>query len=415
MPGFPVESSSLNGQAAEPMTLSGKKILLGMTGGIAAFKAAELTRLLRKEGADVRVVMTAAASQFITPVTMQALSGQRVWTDLWDPAVADNMPHIELSRDRDIILVAPASADFMAKVAHGLGDDLLSTLCLARRCPLMMVPAMNVEMWQNAATQRNVETLYEDDVLFAGPTSGDQACGEQGLGRMVEPVQVIDELEAFFQPKRLAGKRVVITAGPTEEPVDPIRVLTNHSSGKMGYAVARAAREAGAEVVLVSGPVALATPQGVDRVNVRTAHEMFEQVKKAVKGADIFVSVAAVADYRPKKPAEHKIKKANGADLSLELEENPDILAWVASQANPPFCVGFAAETENLAAHAAEKRKRKKLPLLAANLAQDALGRDENSIILFDDRGQHPLGAAPKIELARRLLDHVAGLLAKGK
>ncbi|HWA36227.1 MAG TPA: bifunctional phosphopantothenoylcysteine decarboxylase/phosphopantothenate--cysteine ligase CoaBC [Burkholderiales bacterium] len=397
------------------MTLSGKRILLGMTGGIAAFKAAELVRLLRKEGADVRVVMTQAATQFITPVTMQALSGQRVWTDLWDPAVPDNMAHIELSRDRDLVLVAPASADFMAKVANGLGDDLLSTLCLARRCPLMLVPAMNIEMWQNAATQRNVATLYEDDVLFAGPTSGAQACGEQGLGRMVEPTEIVDELEAFFQPKRLAGKRIVITAGPTEEPVDPIRVLTNASSGKMGFAVARAAREAGAEVTLVSGPVALPTPQGVERVNVRTAQEMFEQVQKAVKGADVFVSVAAVADYRPKKAAAQKIKKANGKDLSLELEENPDILAWVAAQPKAPFCVGFAAETERLAEHAAEKRKRKKLPLLAANLAQDALGREENSIILFDDRGEHPLGTGPKIELARRLLDHVAGMLSKGR
>jgi phosphopantothenoylcysteine decarboxylase/phosphopantothenate--cysteine ligase len=397
------------------MTLSGKRILLGMTGGIAAFKAAELVRLLKKEGADVRVVMTQAATQFITPVTMQALSGQRVWTDLWDPAVHDNMAHIELSRDRDLVLVAPASADFMAKVAQGLADDLLSTLCLARRCPLMLVPAMNVEMWQNAATQRNVATLYEDDVLFAGPTSGDQACGEQGLGRMVEPAEIVDELEAFFQPKRFAGKRIVITAGPTEEPVDPVRMLTNASSGKMGYAVARAAREAGAEVTLVSGPVALPTPQGVARVNVRTAEEMFEQVKKAVKDADVFVSVAAVADYRPKKAAEQKIKKANGAGLSLELEPNPDILAWVAAQPKAPFCVGFAAETEKLAEHAAEKRKRKKLPLLAANLAQNALGREENSIILFDDRGQHPLGTGPKIELARRLLDHVAGMLPKAR
>jgi phosphopantothenoylcysteine decarboxylase/phosphopantothenate--cysteine ligase len=279
----------------------------------------------------------------------------------------------------------------------------------------MLVPAMNVEMWQNAATQRNVATLYEDDVLFAGPTSGDQACGEQGLGRMVEPAEIVDELEAFFQPKRFAGKRIVITAGPTEEPVDPVRMLTNASSGKMGYAVARAAREAGAEVTLVSGPVALPTPQGVARVDVRTAEEMFEQVKKAVKDADVFVSVAAVADYRPKKAAEQKIKKANGAGLSLELEPNPDILAWVAAQPKAPFCVGFAAETEKLAEHAAEKRKRKKLPLLAANLAQDALGREENSIILFDDRGQHPLGTGPKIELARRLLDHVAGMLPKGR
>ena len=397
------------------MTLKGKRILLGMTGGIAAYKAAELVRLLKKEGADVRVAMTEAASRFITPVTMQALSGQAVWTDLWDPRVADNMGHIELSRDRELILVAPASADFMAKVAHGLADDLLSTLCLARRCPLMLVPAMNVEMWENAATQRNLEQLYEDDVLFAGPTAGDQACGETGLGRMVEPAEVVDELEAFFQPKQLAGKRVLVTAGPTEEPVDPVRVLTNASSGKMGYAVARAAREAGAEVTLVSGPVALATPPGVARVDVRTAQEMFEAVKKAVKSCDVFISVAAVADYRVKNRSAQKIKKAEGKDLSLELEENPDILSWVAGLPKPPFCVGFAAESEKLAQHATEKRARKKLPLIAANLAQDAIGSEQNSIVLFDDRGEHPLGRAPKIELARKLVDHVAGMISSRK
>jgi phosphopantothenoylcysteine decarboxylase/phosphopantothenate--cysteine ligase len=397
------------------MTLKGKRILLGMTGGIAAYKAAELVRLLKKEGADVCVAMTEAASRFITPVTMQALSGQAVWTDLWDPRVADNMGHIELSRDRDLIVVAPASADFMAKVAHGLADDLLSALCLARRCPLMLVPAMNVEMWENAATRRNVEQLYEDDVLFAGPTSGDQACGETGLGRMAEPAEVVDELEAFFQPKQLAGKRVMVTAGPTEEPVDPVRVLTNASSGKMGYAVARAAREAGAEVTLVSGPVALATPPGVERVDVRTAQEMFEAVKKAVKSCDVFISVAAVADYRVKNRSAQKIKKGSGKDLSLELEENPDILSWVAGLPKPPFCVGFAAESEKLSQHAAEKRVKKKLPLIAANLAQDALGREENSIVLLDDRGEHPLGRGPKIELARKLVDHVAGMISSRK
>jgi phosphopantothenoylcysteine decarboxylase/phosphopantothenate--cysteine ligase len=397
------------------MTLKGKRILLGMTGGIAAYKAAELVRLLKKEGADVRVAMTEASTRFITPVTMQALSGQPVWTDLWDPRVSDNMGHIELSRDRDLIVVAPASADFMAKVAHGLADDLLSTLCIARRCPLMLVPAMNVEMWENAATRRNVEQLYEDDVLFAGPTSGDQACGEMGLGRMVEPAEVLDELEAFFQPKQLAGKRVMVTAGPTEEPVDPVRVLTNASSGKMGYAVARAAREAGAEVTLVSGPVALATPPGVERVDVRTAQEMFEAVRKSVKSCDVFISVAAVADYRVKNRSQQKIKKGNGKDLSLELEENPDILAWVAALPRPPFCVGFAAESEKLSQHAAEKRLKKKLPLIAANLAQDALGREENSIVLLDDRGEHPLGRGPKIELARKLVDHVAGMISARK
>jgi phosphopantothenoylcysteine decarboxylase/phosphopantothenate--cysteine ligase len=397
------------------MTLKGKRILLGVTGGIAAYKAAELLRLLKKEGADVRVAMTEAATRFVTPVTMQALSGDTVWTDLWDPRVRDNMGHIELSRDRELIVVAPASADFMAKVANGLADDLLSTLCIARRCPLMLVPAMNVEMWENAATRRNVEQLYEDDVLFAGPTSGDQACGETGLGRMVEPGEILNELEAFFQPKQLAGKRVMVTAGPTEEPVDPVRVLTNASSGKMGYAVARAAREAGAEVTLVSGPVALAAPPGVERIDVRTAQEMFEAVKKSVKSCDVFISVAAVADYRVKNRSTQKIKKGNGKDLSLELEENPDILAWVAGLPKPPFCVGFAAESEKLSQHAAEKRARKKLPLIAANLAQDALGREENAIVLLDDDGEHPLGRGPKIELARKLVDHVAGMISARK
>jgi phosphopantothenoylcysteine decarboxylase/phosphopantothenate--cysteine ligase len=258
------------------MTLKGKRILLGMTGGIAAYKAAELTRLLVKAGCDVRVAMTEAATRFITPVTMQALSGQTVWTDLWDPRVADNMGHIELSRDRDLILVAPASANFMAKVVQGLADDLLSTLVLARRCPLMLAPAMNVEMWQNPATQRNAKVLRADGVLLSGPASGGQACGEMGMGRMTEPAEVMADLEFFFQPKRLAGRRVVVTAGPTEEPIDPVRVITNSSSGKMGYAVARAAQEAGARVTLVSGPVALETPAGVERVNVRTAQQMFE-------------------------------------------------------------------------------------------------------------------------------------------
>ncbi|HLS86916.1 MAG TPA: bifunctional phosphopantothenoylcysteine decarboxylase/phosphopantothenate--cysteine ligase CoaBC [Burkholderiales bacterium] len=395
------------------MTLNAKKILLGLTGGIAAYKSAELVRRLTRAGADVRVVMTEAACRFVTPVTLQALSGQRVWTDLWDPAVPDNMGHIELSRDRDLILVAPASADFLAKLAHGLADDLLSTLCVARRCPLMVAPAMNVEMWQNAATQRNVLALYEDDVLFAGPAAGEQACGETGFGRMLEPAEILDEVEAFFQPKRLAGKRIVVTAGPTEEPVDPVRMLTNASSGKMGYAVARAAREAGAEVTLVSGPVALPAPQGIRRIGVRTAAEMFEAVKKAVEDCDVFVSVAAVSDYRVKSPSAQKLKKGADKRITLELEENPDILAWVAARPNPPFCVGFAAETENLSRYAAEKRAAKRLPLLAANLAQEALGSDRNAIILFDDEGEHPLGQGPKIELARKLLSHVAGMLEK--
>jgi phosphopantothenoylcysteine decarboxylase / phosphopantothenate---cysteine ligase len=396
------------------MALTGKRVLLGITGGIAAYKAAELVRLLVRAQADVRVVMTDAATRFVAPVTFQALSGQAVWSDLWDPRVPDNMGHIEHSRDRDVILVAPATADFMAKMAHGLADDLLSALCIARRCPLMLAPAMNVEMWENAATQRNVQLLREDGVLIAGPAAGDQACGEVGMGRMLEAVALATELDNLFQPRRLAGKRVLVTAGPTEEPIDPVRVLTNSSSGKMGYAVARAACEAGATVTLVSGPVALATPAGATRVNVRTAEEMFDAVKKAAPSNDVFVSVAAVADYRVKNPAAQKIKKGNGG-VSLELEENPDILAWVAALPQPPFCVGFAAESENLAQYAAEKRRRKHLPLIAANLAQEALGGDDNAITLYDDDGEHPLGRGPKLELARKLIEHIAGLLAQKK
>jgi phosphopantothenoylcysteine decarboxylase/phosphopantothenate--cysteine ligase len=395
------------------MSLKGKRILLGITGGIAAYKAAELARLLVKASCDVRVAMTEAGTRFITPVTMQALSGQAVWTDLWDPRVPDNMGHIELSRDRDLILVAPASANFMAKVAQGLADDLLSTLVLARRCALMLAPAMNVEMWQNPATQRNARVLRADGVLLSGPASGGQACGEMGMGRMTEPAEVVADLEFFFQPKRLAGRRVVVTAGPTEEPIDPVRVITNTSSGKMGYAVARAAQEAGAQVTLVSGPVALETPGGVERVNVRSAQQMFDAVRSRVKGSDVFISVAAVADWRVKKPSGHKIKKVNGRAPTLEFEENPDILAWVAAQKNAPFCVGFAAESENVGANARRKRLKKGVPLIAANRAQDALGADDNAITLYDARGRHPLGRGPKLEQARKLVAHVAGMLKK--
>jgi len=395
------------------MTLKGKRILLGLTGGIAAYKAAALARLLVRAGCDVRVVMTEAATRFITPVTLQALTGQTVWTDLWDPRVADNMSHIELSRDRDLILVAPASADFLAKAANGLADDLLSTLVLARRCGLMVAPAMNVEMWDNAATQRNLRRLREDGVVFVGPAAGDQACGETGMGRMMEPASIAAEVEAWFQPKALTGKRVLVTAGPTEERIDPVRVLTNSSSGKMGYAVARAAHEAGARVTLVSGPVALETPAGVDRVNVRSAQQMFEAVKSAVRGQDIFISVAAVADWKVKNASGHKLKKGNGSAPHIEFEENPDILAWVAAQKKPPFCVGFAAESENLGANAKQKRVKKGVPLIAANLAQEALGADDNAITLYDGRGRHPLGRGPKLEQARKLVAHVAGMLKK--
>jgi phosphopantothenoylcysteine decarboxylase/phosphopantothenate--cysteine ligase len=394
------------------MTLKGKKILLGLTGGVAAYKAAELARLLVRAGADVRSILTESATRFVGTATLQALTGQTAWTDLWDARVGDNMGHIEHSRDRDLIVVAPATANFMAKLVQGKADDLLSTLVLARRCPLMIAPAMNVEMWENPATQRNAEQLRADGVLLAGPAAGDQACGETGYGRMVEPADLVAEIEAFFKPKRLAGKRVLVTAGPTEEPIDPVRVLTNISSGKMGYAVARAAQEAGAQVTLVSGPVALAAPAGVTRIDVRTAEQMFEAVKKNVPACDVFISVAAVADYRAKTPSLQKMKKGGGA-VTLELEENPDILAWVAGLPKPPFCVGFAAESEKLAQHAKEKRAKKRLPLLAANLAQEALGADDNAITLYDERGEHPLGRGPKLQLARRLLEHVAGMLEK--
>lgn len=398
------------------MTLKGKKLLLGISGGVAAYKAAQLARALAKEGADVRVAMTEAATRFVTPVTLQALTGQTVWTDLWDPRVPDNMGHIELSRDRELILVAPASADFLGKLAGGLADDLLSTLCMARRCPLLVAPAMNVEMWENAAMQRNLHTLRGDGVYFAGPAAGDQACGEVGMGRMLEPEEIVAEVEAFFQPKLLAGKRVLVTAGPTEEPIDPVRVISNSSSGRMGYAVARAAREAGARVTLVSGPTALEAPAGVERIGVRSAEQMFAAVKQAAPGSDVFFSVAAVSDYRVKNRAAQKIKKgAARADLSLELAENPDILAWVAGLKNAPFCVGFAAESERLAEHARAKRAKKGIPLLAANLAQRALGAEDNEITLFDDTGEHALGRGPKLELARRLVAHVAGMLAKEK
>jgi len=400
------------------MALTGKRILLGITGGIAAYKAAELTRLLVKAGADVRVAMTEAATHFVGTATMQALSGQAVWSDLWDSRVNDAMGHIELSRDRDLILVAPASADFMAKLAHGLCDDLLSTLCVARRCPLLVAPAMNVEMWQNPATVRNADTLRADGVQIVGPASGGQACGEMGMGRMTEPADILADVQFFFQQKSprgsLSGRRVVVTAGPTEEPVDPVRVLTNTSSGKMGYAVARAAREAGAEVTLISGPVSLPTPAGVARVDVRTAREMFDAVKKDASNADVFIAVAAVADYRVKNPSKQKIKKANG-HLSLELEENPDILAWVAALPKPPFCVGFAAESENLAQNAKAKLAKKKLPLIAGNLAQEAMGRDDSAITLYDAEGEHPLGRGAKLELARKLVEHLAGRLPPRK
>lgn len=391
--------------------MKGKRILLGLTGGIAAYKAAELCRLFVRAGADVRVVMTESACRFITPVTMQALSGQTVYTDMWDPRIADNMAHIELSRDREAIVVAPATADFLARVANGRGDDLLSTLCLARECPLVVAPAMNRQMWDNPATRRNVEALRADRVTILGPAAGDQACGETGMGRMLEAEQIFADVAAMLGPKLLAGKRVLLTAGPTFEPIDTVRGLTNLSSGKMGFAVAQAAAEAGAaEVTVVAGPTQLATPPGVVRVDVTTAREMYDAVMARAKGADVFIGVAAVADYHVVQPKSHKLKKGDGPPR-LELAENPDILAAVAALEKRPFCVGFAAETENLVEYAQAKRRKKKIPLLAANLAQAAFGRDDNALTLFDDAGEHVLERAPKIVLARRLVAHIAQML----
>jgi len=390
--------------------LKGRKLVLGVTGGVAAYKAAELVRLLGKAGADVHVVLTEGGARFVTAVTFQALSGNPVWTDLWDPRMGNNMAHIDLTRDADAILIAPATADVMAKLVHGLADDLLTTLCLARDCPLLVAPAMNRQMWEHPATRRNVAQLAADGVTLFGPAAGEQACGEVGLGRMLEPEELCEAVIGFFQPKLMAGRRVVMTAGPTFEPIDPVRGITNSSSGKMAYGLARACAQAGAEVLLVSGPVALPVPMGARRVSVRSALEMREAVLAAVPGCDVFIGVAAVADYRPAASAEHKIKKS-GAELAITLTPNPDILAEVAALPNPPFCVGFAAESRNLDEYAEGKRKAKKLPMVVGNLVQDGLGGDDNQVVLFDEAGRHPLPKAPKPEVARAIVAHLAALL----
>jgi len=391
------------------VSLAAKKIILGVTGGIAAYKAAELCRLLIKAGADVRVVMTAAAQQFVTPLTFQALSGKPVLTSLWDAASGDGMEHIHLSRDADLLLVAPASADFLAKLVHGRADDLLSTLCLARTCALAVAPAMNREMWAAAPTRRNLEQLRADGVSLLGPAAGEQDCGEIGLGRMLEPADILAALTGLLGAGPLAGKRVLVTAGPTFEAIDPVRGLTNRSSGKMGYAIAQAAAEAGAAVCLVSGPTCLAAPAGVRRIDGQSAAKMRDAVLRELP-SDVFIAVAAVADYRVDAAATQKIKK-NDTGLTLNLVANPDILAEVAAKPDAPFCVGFAAETERLAEHAEAKRLKKKLPLLVGNLAQDTLGQDTAELVLFDDRGQHPLPRADKLTQARHLIRHLATLL----
>ncbi len=406
-----------------------KHIVLGITGGIAAYKAAELARLLVKKGIVVQVAMTQAATHFITPATMQALTGQPVLLDQWQDD--KGMAHIHSSRIADAIVIAPATADFIAKLAHGLADDLLSTLCLARDCPLLVAPAMNKQMWVNAATQRNLRRLTDDGATLLGPASGVLACGEEGMGRMLEAEAITQDILAFLNAysftlalaqggggqnleKELSGVKVLITAGPTYEAIDAVRGITNRSSGKMGYAIAQAALEMGAEVTLVSGPTTLTKPQGAQGVDVTSAAEMFEAVKQHVTNTDMFVAVAAVADYRAAHPSEQKIKKSDAA-LTLELVPNPDILAYVASLPHAPFCVGFAAESEKLHEHATAKRKKKNLPLLAANLVQNAIGNDDNELVLFDDAGEHVLPRLDKLTVARALLRHATKLRSKLK
>lgn len=392
------------------LELARARIVLGLTGGIACYKAAELLRRLQDHGAQIDVVMTEAATHFITPTTMQALSGRPVYLDTWDVRVSNSMAHIDLTRGAAAVLIAPASTDFMAKLAHGLADDLLSTLCVARgEVPLLIAPAMNREMWLHPATQRNAAQLRADGVTLLGPGAGEQACGEVGAGRMLEPDQILRALITYFQPKVLAGRRVLLTAGPTSEPIDPVRVITNRSSGKMGYALARAAAEAGAQVELISGPVALDIPDGVNCTKVQTAAQMHQAVMAQASQADIFIAVAAVADWGIAHPSPQKLKKhADGQPPQLDFVQNPDILAEVARLPDGPWCVGFAAETENLHENAQAKRLRKGVPLLVGNFVQQAMDADQTELILFDDDGIHPITRQPKLDAARALIGAIA-------
>jgi phosphopantothenoylcysteine decarboxylase/phosphopantothenate--cysteine ligase len=396
--------------------LSGKHIVLGLTGGIACYKAAELCRALIKEGASVQVVMTEAAGQFITPVTMQALSGRSVYDSQWDSREPNNMPHINLSREADAILIAPCSADFMAKLLHGRADELLSLMCLARpvdKVPLLLAPAMNREMWAHPATQRNMMQLTADGAHILGVGTGFQACGETGDGRMLEPPELLEDIVAFFQPKVLAGKKVLVTAGPTFEAIDPVRGITNLSSGKMGFAIARAAREAGADVTLVAGPVSLQAPRGVTRIDVKSAIEMLDATEPQAQLADVFIATAAVADWRPSHASGQKIKKdGSGKTPELAFTENPDILARVAQSQRARdgklYCVGFAAESHDLMANAQAKRLRKGVPLLVGNIGPATFGTDDNALLLVDEKGTREMPRAPKLELARQLVADIA-------
>ncbi|HEY0821284.1 MAG TPA: bifunctional phosphopantothenoylcysteine decarboxylase/phosphopantothenate--cysteine ligase CoaBC [Rhizobacter sp.] len=395
-----------------PLDLQGRHIVLGLSGGIACYKGAELARGLVKAGATVQVVMSEAAEQFITAVTMQALTNRHVYTSQWDTREPNAMAHINLTRNADAVLIAPASADLMAKLAQGRADELLSLMCLARpieRCPLLLAPAMNREMWAHPATQRNVAQLKADGTTILGPGNGDQACGEIGDGRMLEADELVVELTAFFVPKVLRGQRVLITAGPTFEPIDPVRGITNLSSGKMGFAIARAAQEAGAEVTLVAGPVHLPTPRGVRRVDVQTAQQMFDAVVPQAPQHSLFIATAAVADWRPATLSDQKIKKnGNKVAPTFELTENPDILAAVAKLPKRPYCVGFAAESHDLLKHAREKLERKNVPLIVGNLGPATFGRDDNQLVLVDAQGHRELPRADKLSLARALVNEIA-------
>lgn len=397
------------------LDLARKRIVLGLTGGIACYKIAELLRRLIEQGAVVDVVMTEAATHFITPTTMEALSGRPVFIDAWDTRVGNSMAHIDLTRGADAVVIAPASADFMAKLVHGIADDLLSTLCLARTCPLLVAPAMNREMWANPSTQRNVAQLHNDGITVLGPASGDQACGETGDGRMLEAHELLTDIIAFFQPKLLAGRHLLLTAGPTSEPIDPVRVLSNRSSGKTGYALARAAHEAGAHVTMITGFTALPIPRGVTAHAVMTARQMHDAVMSYAMQSDVFIAVAAVADWRVSNISTQKLKKNSegGGAPQMTFEPNPDILAEVANLPNGPWCVGFAAETEKLAEHAEAKRLRKGIPLLIGNLAHKVMDADTTELVLFDAEGVHPLPPASKLDAARRLIAEIAARLPK--
>ena len=394
-------------------SLQGKHILLTMSGGIAAFKVAELARSLIQEGATVQVIMSEAATKFMTPVTMQALTGNHVYTDQWDARISNNMAHIELSRKADVIVAVPASADLLAKISHGLANDLVSATCLAKECPLIVVPAMNKQMWENAATQRNMQQLQADGITVLGPTSGTQACGENGMGRMLEAAEILEGIISFFQKKVLAGKKVLITAGPTYETIDPVRGITNKSSGKMGFALARAAVEAGAEVQLIAGPCHLATPLEftgkIKRTDVVSAKDMHAAVMKHLD-SDIFFAVAAVADWSVKNASAQKIKKSTGTNPALEFELNPDILAEVSkkSSGKKPYCVGFAAETHDLEKHAEEKRIKKNIPMLLANLGPDTFGLDDNQLLIVEEKGSTKTNKLNKIALSREIIQLVS-------